>query len=96
MASGRKPGCAEVGAGIYVLAKNNSEPGALCLGPGAVPVGGDHRAATDRPLPGRAALAARFPGLCRDPPGPRYPGHSASSLGSRVWTKVPGVHFFSS
>lgn len=33
-------GAQRVGAGIYVLAKNNSDPARLLLGPGAAPVGG--------------------------------------------------------
>lgn len=33
-------GAQRVGAGIYVPAKNNSDPARLLLGPGAAPVGG--------------------------------------------------------
>lgn len=96
MAFGRKPGCARVGSGINVLAKNNSDPARLWLGSGAAPVGRGRRAAADLPLPGRAALPARFP---RTLPGPArtagpasHPRHSAPVQGSPAQTKVPGVH----
>lgn len=95
MASGRKPGRARVGARIYVLAKNNSDPARSQLGPGSAPVGGGSRAAADLRLPGRAALA-RFPWTVPGPArtvGPAsHPGHSAAVPGSRAQTKVPAVH----
>lgn len=93
MASGRKPGCARVGEGINVLAKNNRDPARFWLGPGAAPVGRGRRASADLPLPGGAALPARFP---RTVPGPArtsgpasHPCHSAPVQGSSADKGVP-------
>lgn len=82
MAPGRKPGCAKVGAGVYELAKNNSEPLDAGWDLARLPWEG----AAARPLPGRAALAARHPGAV-----PGRPCHSAPGQGGQARTKVPGV-----
>lgn len=83
-----------------------SAPGFMCspktivIPPGScwdlarLPWEGAGRAAADLPLPGRAALAARFPWTVPGLPGrgARAPRLSAPGQGSGAQTKVPRVH----
>lgn len=74
-------GAQRVGAGIYVLAKNNSDPARLLLGPGAAPVGGGppRRLWPRASRPGRPRRA-----LPREGPRPARtagPGPPPASLG---------------
>lgn len=82
--------------GFICWPKTIAIPPGSCWDLARLPWEAARRVAADLPLPGRAALAASFPGTEPGPPGLRgprpHPRLSASVQGSRAQTKVPGVH----
>lgn len=79
--------------GFMCQPKTIAIPPGSCWDLARLPWEGAHRAAADLLLPGRAALAASFPGTVPGPPAPRgprpHPRLSAGVQGSGAQTKVP-------